>query len=137
MSSDYVVDQIVITENDIKNIKLWYLSFVPLVVATILFVICFLFEYLILYVFLLLIFALFVVVFQYTTKKITLKDGFTLVQAKNFYKACKKAKITFDGSLNGNEAKVFKLAKKYDYSKDLTKEQVLTLFEIGKKLMDI
>ena len=108
----------------IKAITNWYYSFIPLAIASVIFVFCFIFESnLPLYVIMAFFFVMFIFLYTKTTKQITHKDGYTFIQAMSFYKQTEK-----------DTADSFQLAKQLDYAENLTTDQILILYETGKIL---
>lgn len=120
-------------EDYIKVIK-WYISFIPLAIAIILFGFCFMFESnLLLYIIMFLFFGLFVILYIKANKKITLSDGYTMIQAMSFFKTCNKKNLHPSDSENVKE--MLKLAEKLEYSCELSEEQVIALYKTGEKLV--
>ena len=113
---------------------LWYISFIPLGIASALFVFCFLFESALwLYAICTAMFAMFAVLFVRADKQIACKEGYTLIQALAFYRECLRAgavDITSESAVQQVEA----IAQKYDYAKLLNQKQRTRLYKIGKNI---
>lgn len=62
------------------------------------------------------------------------KSGYTCVQAMFFYIICKKNGITTLKDCNNRFNEVQKIAKKYDFSKNLDKQDLFDLFKNGKNI---
>lgn len=121
-------------EDYIKIIK-WYVSFIPLAIAIILFGFCFIFESnIIYYIIMFMFFVAFVRLYLKANKRITLSDGYTLIQAMSFFKACNKKNLQPSDSENIKE--LMKLANELEYACELSEEQVITLYKIGEKLVE-
>ena len=124
-------------EDQLQNMKnaisLWYRSFIPLVIASVLFVFCFIFESsLLLYLIMAFFFITFIVMYMKANKQILHKDGYTFIQAMSFYQQAQKEGIT--DPLASPASPLFQLAQKQEYAEDLNPEQILTLYETGKIL---
>ena len=116
-------------QKSIKAIQNWYFSFIPLIIASIIFVFCFIFESnLPLYLAMAFFFVLFIYFYIKTSKQISHKDGYTFIQAMSFYQQASKENIT------ENSSALYQLAKQQDYGETLTENQVLVLYETGKLL---
>lgn len=113
-----------------KNVKKWFKSFIPLIIASFIFIFCFIFERNItLYFIMAILFLVFVISYIVTSKKIQHKDGYTYIQAMSFVKQCSKMGISID-SVN----KMKLLAKEYEYSEQLSEEQILNMYILGDEL---
>lgn len=121
-------------DNQMKYIKHWLFSFFILAIDFIIFMFCFYFERnLLLYIVCALVFAFFCVYYRWSNKKITCKDGYTLMQAYFFYKKCEKNKITTKPQkLNKEQAdKILQLAKGYDYAEGFDLNKAKSLYHTG------
>lgn len=116
---------------NIRNVKFWFASFILLVLAAVLAVVCFLTNVLELYVVCGVVLLAFVIIYVLTTKAITHKDGYTLIQAMHFFRACQKAGIENGHLTNEKKELICRIATRYDYSSGLDQRQVLCLYQTG------
>ena len=116
-------------------LKEWCLSFVPLGIAVILFVACFLLETkLWLYAICTAVFGLFVVLFLRANRNITQKDGYTLIQAMAFYKVCRKSGLISESSEQNLGPVILKQAEQIEYAEHLDQKQLLRMYRCGERL---
>lgn len=119
------------------NILIWYFSFFPLIVCSVLFVLYFIFDTSYLYYFsMIFTFSLFVVLYVFANRRITCKDGYTLVNAISFYKKCVKLNITKISNEDAFNYKLMDLATSFEYSLNLNLEQLHQLYSIGRELSE-
>ena len=119
---------------NIRNVKFWFASFILLVLAAVLAVVCFLTNVLELYVVCGVVLLAFVIIYVLTTKAITHKDGYTLIQAMHFFRACQKAGIDNGRLTNEKKELICRIAVQFDYSSGLDQKQVLCLYQTGDTL---
>lgn len=135
MISESIVEKNVISQRDIRNIKLWYLSFVLLFVAVMLFLFCFFNdEQLIVFVVLVIDFFGFIVMYIGANKRIKHHDGYTLIQAMYFYRRCIQSGFDKERSEKQFEQKIIDLARQIEYSNMLTNVQIINMYKIGNYL---
>ena len=114
----------------------WYASFIPLGIASVLFVICFVFESTLwLYAVCTVMFALFVVLFVRADKQVSCKDGYTLIQALAFYRECVRS-CSEGNSEEAVAQQIEAIAQKCDYAKNLNTKQRIRLYKTGKTVYD-
>jgi hypothetical protein len=79
---------------------------------------------------------LFCIANRVTDKKIQCKDGYNLFQAYLFYKKCNRAGVKAKASkLKKNDLQIIAdVAKKYDYCKNFTDEQLKELYRRGEEI---
>ncbi len=85
------------------------------------------------FIYLLVSIAFYVIVAKISTHP----KGYTCVQALFFYIVCKKNGIATDKDYLKRVDKVEKIAKKYDFSKNLDKQDLFDLFKNGKNIYKI
>lgn len=118
-----------------RSILLWYTSFIPLGIVAVLGVLCFLYETEIwLYVVCGALLLLWVMWYVIATKKITHKDGYTLIQAMSFFLLCKKNDIHTIPNKAERNAAMLQLAKQTDYAVSLKLAKIRELYQIGAEL---
>lgn len=124
-----------ISKKDIRNVKLWFASFILLAIDIVIFVICFLLEHLLwLYLVCIVILAVFATLYIRITAAITHKDGYTLIQAMHFYRVCRKAGIDAKYPSIEENDQLCRIAVQFDYSSRLTPKKVLCLYQTGDLL---
>lgn len=125
------------TKNEnIRRVKLWIGSFIPMMIASVLFVFCFIFEHeLWLYVLCTVVFLTFVFLYVRADKAIRREEGFTLVQAMHFYLKCLNAGV--NDSVHGAKLRkvITEASKKIEYAKGLNAGEVDSMYKIGKELI--
>jgi hypothetical protein len=80
--------------------------------------------------------VLFCVTNRVADKKIRCKDGYNLFQAFLFYKKCNKKGVTTKANkLKKNDMQIISdIAKKYDYCKNFTDDQLKELYRCGEEI---
>lgn len=68
------------------------------------------------------------------TKKITLPQGYTIIQSMSFYKACKKAELGKPEQCKKHTRKFKEIAESFDFAKELNQEELITMYEIGYEI---
>lgn len=119
---------------DVRNVRFWFASFILLILATALAVVCFLTNVLGLYVVCGLVLLAFVILYGLTTKAIIHKDGYTLVQALWLYRTCKKEGIDCRENDPISMEIIMKLASEKDFAKKLTPMQMINMLKVGREL---
>lgn len=119
-----------------RRVLRWYASFIPLGIASVLFIICFVFESALwLYAMCTVMFTLFAVLFIRADKQIACKDGYSLVQALAFYREC-LGLCSGDNSEEAAMQQIEAVAQKHDYAKNLNAKQRIRLYKTGKTVHD-
>ena len=123
-------------KDDKKRVACWILSFVPLILSSVLFVVCFICESAIwLYAICTAVFTTFVLSYIGATKIVQQKDGYTLIHAMHFFLLCKKEGINTEMSKEERFAIIKKMASKYEHAKNLNQVQLQGMYNIGKELV--
>ena len=78
--------------------------------------------------------AAIVAFYLYCNKKNMLPEGYTTIQALFFYLKCKKNGIPSSKNFHTKTDAIRKIAKKYDFAKNFSDEELLQLFNTGKKI---
>ncbi len=118
---------------ELKYLKYFVASFLFLVAFAICFFIAFVKNELIYFLISAVLVTLFLVTYSISSKKITTKDGYTLVQAYDFYKKCLKEDV-YNGSgiLDGsNLSHVQPITDTCEYAKNLNAKQLKRLYSHG------
>ena len=122
-------------KTQVQLVKEWYMSFVPLGIAAVLFVACFLLESVIwLYAICTAEFALFVILFVRANRKVAQKDGYTLIQAMDFYKKCRKTGIGTEQLESNFDDGLVEVAKQIEYADGMERKQLLRMYKCGERL---
>ena len=123
-----------ISEN-IQAVKCWLFSFIPLVIATVMFVLCFIFESALwLYMICTVVFALFVLLYVRADKAICQSDGYTLIQAIQFYLACLKAGIGENLPSDVRKRLTVETAALFEFTKEMKPNKIEQLYRCGQEL---
>ena len=72
------------------------------------------------------------VFYTYCNKRITLPEGYTVIQARRFYRSCLKAGLNSRRKLDDNEDILQEIVKKYDFAANLTSDALWKLYCDGR-----
>ena len=70
--------------------------------------------------------------YWYCTKRITLPEGYTAVQAQRFYRSCIAAGLNSRRKMAENEALLQSVVKKHDFAGEMDADALWTLFCNGR-----
>ena len=118
-------------------VRNWFLSFVPLCLSAILFILCFIFETVLWLYFLCTVsFCSFVLLFIRADRAITHPDGYTYIQAIFFYKGYAQLKQDSIPNTSVLGKTLFAYAKEYEYARNLSPKSIICLYQTGKDLVE-
>lgn len=112
-----------------RYINMWYCSIVCISLGLIAFVVGMYAKNLYCWSFCAVMFICFTALFIFSNKKLTLEQGYTVIQAMTFYKECKKAGI----KKNYKAETALDVASKLDFTKNMTETQVREIYNIGEQ----
>ncbi len=118
---------------ELKYLKYYVASFLFLAAFAICFLIAFVKNQLNYFLVCAVLVTLFLVTFSVSTKKMTMKDGYTLIQAYDFFVKCKKNDVyNASGILDRNAlSRIQPIVEACDYAKDLNEKQIKRLYSDG------
>ena len=72
--------------------------------------------------------------YWYCTKRITLPEGYTAVQAQRFYRSCMAEGLDSRRKMAENEAQLQSVVKKHDFAGEMDPDALWTLFCNGRSV---